>query len=473
MKNKTSRLNQPASKSSREEQTRPNRLPQSVQVISGLMLVLVALTAPLIAQSVSQQFVPFTSFLAATKAASSGDYVGQPANQVQDATAFETMRQHILTMYQGVEVNHSFVLDSSHFDCIPVEQQPTVRLLGLKGIAATPPQSMLAPPSIAGAQAAGLPVQSASQLDPKKPFDNFGNSVVCEASTIPMRRLTLEEMTHFPTLQAFFQKGPDGAGQAVGSGQASPQVAATHKYSYTLQNVSNLGGNSNLNVWSPYVNTSAGEVFSLSQEWYVGGSGTSLPGEQTAEVGWQNYPSKYGNESSRLFIYWTADGYTKTGCYNLDCPAFVQTADSGDLGAGFSNYSTFGGAQYDFGAEYYLYEGNWWLAIQGTWIGYYPGSIYHGGQLASHATEIEYGTEGVGTTLWPAEGSGDWSSTGFGYAAYQRNVFYLNTSAAGIWATLTPEDPSPACYSISGPYSSSSSGWTVYFYEGGPGGSGC
>ncbi|MGC9947142.1 MAG: neprosin family prolyl endopeptidase [Bryobacteraceae bacterium] len=441
------------------------------RAVLGSMCALVAVTVPMNAQTLPQQFVPFKDFLASTQSASSTDYVGLHANQVQDAAAFETMRQHILTMYQGAQVNHSFVLDSSQFDCIPVEQQPTVRILGLKSIAPQPPQSMLAPLSSPGNDAAAP--KSASQLDPAKPFDEFGNSVACEAGTIPMRRLTLDEMTRFPTLQQFFQKGPNGAGRAPGSDLANPQVAATHKYSFTYQNVNNLGGNSNLNLWSPYVNTSAGEVFSLSQEWYVGGSGTGLPGEQTAEVGWQNYPSKYGSQSSRLFIYWTADGYNTTGCYNLDCAAFVQVADNGDLGAGFSNYSAFGGAQYEFTAEYYLYESNWWLAIQGTWIGYYPGSVYHGGQLASHATEIEYGTEGVGTTLWPAEGSGDWSTTGFGYAAYQRNLFYLNTSAAGIWDTLTPQDPSPKCYSISGPYSSTSSGWTVYFYEGGPGGSGC
>ncbi len=496
MKNKTFRPNQSANNRSLQEQgsqveatgeaSGQTALSQSIQdlkrkiaktmthpVIFGLMFVLVMLNVPLNAQSAPQQFVPFKDFLASTEAASSSNYLGQGANQVRDAAAFEAMRQHILTMYQAVEVSHSFLLDSSHFDCIPTVQQPTVRILGLKSIASPPPQSMLAPPSSAGDGTSEVPVKSASQLDPGKLFDEFGNSVVCEANTIPMRRLTLEEMTRFPTLQQFFQKGPDGAGKALGSDLTNPLIAATHKYSYTLQSVNNLGGNSNLNLWSPYVNTSAGEIFSLSQEWYVGGSGTKLPGEQTAEVGWQNYPAKYNSESSKLFIYWTADGYTTTGCYNLDCAAFVQVADSGDLGAGFSNYSALGGAQYEFVAQYYLFNGNWWLGIQGTWIGYYPGSIYHGGQLASHATEIEFGTEGVGTTLWPPEGSGDASSKAFGYAAYQRNLFYLNTSATSIWDSLTPEDPSPKCYSISGPYSSSSSGWTVYFYEGGPGGSGC
>jgi hypothetical protein len=54
----------------------------------------------------------------------------------------------------------------------------------------------------------------------------------------------------------------------------------------------------------------------------VGGNGSTL---QTAEVGWQVYPQKYGNSYPTLFIYWTADGYNRTGCYNLDCSAFIQT----------------------------------------------------------------------------------------------------------------------------------------------------
>jgi hypothetical protein len=237
-----------------------------------------------------------------------------------------------------------------------------------------------------------------------------------------------------------------------------------------MQQVNNLGGNSNLNLWSPYVNTSWGEIFSLSQEWYAGGSGTSL---QTAEVGWQNYPAKYGSQNSRLFIYWTADDYTKTGCYNLDWPGFVQISNLGILGGGFTEYSTYGGPQYEFSAQYYLYQGNWWLAIQGTWIGYYPSSIYRGGQLARNAQIIEFGTESVGTAVWPAEGSGYWPMAGWESAAYQRNLFYIGLSGGDVWDTLVGYDPSRACYNTSGPFFSSSPNWGVYFYEGGPGGPGC
>jgi hypothetical protein len=437
----------------------------------GVILVLMVLNGRLNAQSGPRQFVPFRDFVAVTTAAQAGDYLGQPASRVQDAASFEEMRHHILTLYEGVEVTHSFILDSDHIDCVPIEQQPSVRILGIKHIASPPPLSTL-PPSGGDDEVEETAAYSATQLDPERPFDEFGNSVVCEAKTIPMRRLTLEEMTRFPTLREFFQKGPDGAGQAIEPEQATPLVTATHKYSYTYQNVNNLGGNAALNVWSPYVKTSSGEIFSLSQEWYVGGSGT---GFQTAEVGWQNCPAKYGNENSRLFIFWTPNNYNTAGpgCYNLDCAAFVQTADKGILGGAFSNYSTVGGTQYDFTAQYKLYQGNWWLFYQGTAIGYYPGSLYKGGQLTKHATTIEFGTESVGTTVWPPEGSGNWSSTGFGKAAYQRDLFYINTSSTSVWDTLKASDPSPKCYSISGPYYSTSSGWGWYFYEGGPGGSGC
>ena len=93
--------------------------------------------------------------------------------------------------------------------------------------------------------------------------------------------------------------------------------------------------------------------------------------------------------------------------------------------------------------------------------------------MAHNAQLIEYGTESVGSTWYPPEGSGNWASSGWSYAAYQRNLFYINLSATTVWDSLTPAMPSPGCYSISGPYFSSSSGWGIYFYEGGPGGTGC
>ena len=431
------------------------------QMIFSVIFLAAMLSGRLSAQSGVTEFVSFRDFINRTTTANPNEYVARPDSRLRDAAAFEEMRQHILAMYGGVEVSHSFVLDSSHFDCIPIDQQPAFRIRGIKSIASPPPQSILAKPANANLPAA---IRPAVQLDPEKPFDQFGNSVYCEEHTIPMRRITLDTMAHFPTVHDFFAKHPDGSQQFPSQAPTTLQ----HKYSLAVQNVNNLGGNSNLNIWSPYVNVLLGEVFSLSQEWYAGGSGSGL---QTEEVGWIVYPAMFGDEKPHFFIFSTPDNYA-TGCWNSTCGDFIQVAGGGILGASFTP-STFGGTQYDFSAEYYLYQGNWWLAYQGTWIGYYPGSMYHGGQNTKYAQTIEFGTESVGSTLWPPEGSGQWSSAGFGYAAYQRNLWYFNTSASRVWDSLTAVQLSPYCYTISGPYSSRSSGWTRYFYEGGPGGSGC
>ena len=414
------------------------------------------------AEAAPTQFVPFSTFIDQTMAATPGDFQSRPDSRVKDAAAFEAMRQHILNMYQGAEVNHSFVLDSSHYDCVPIGQQPAVRRYGLSKIATPPLQSILE--QTADPAEVVKPVSQGTENG----FDAFGNSVQCEQNTVPMRRITLDTTTRFETLQQFFQKGPNEQAPSQTNNHPGAPGGAQHKYSFTYQNANNFGGNSNLNVWNPYVNTSKGEVFSLSQEWYVGGSGS---GTQTEEVGWVVYPGMFNDENPHFFIFSTPDDYN-SGCWNNSCGDFVQVADSGLLGATLSPVSTFGGTQYEISARYYFYQGNWWLAEQGTWVGYYPGSLYGNGQNSKYAQTIEFGTEGVGTTVWPPEGSGDWPSKGFGYAAYQRNLYYTNTSDNGIWDSLTKDIPSPKCYSITGPFSGSGA-WTVYFYEGGPGGKGC
>jgi len=183
------------------------------------------------------------------------------------------------------------------------------------------------------------------------------------------------------------------------------------------------------------------------------------------------YPGMFGDENPHFFIFSTPDGYA-TGCWDNTCGDFVVVNDGGVIGASLSPISTLDGAQYEFSSQYQLYQGNWWVSFQGTFIGYYPGSMCNGGQNTRHAQKIAFGTEGVGTTVWPPEGSGQWPSKGYKYAAYQRDLFFINESQDGIWDSLTPSIPSPECYSIGGPFSGTGA-WTVYFYEGGPGGKGC
>jgi hypothetical protein len=432
--------------------------------IAVVSVSLLATFTPAFAQQV-ERFVPFDNFIQNVAQAASGEYLGRPGNKVQDAAALDQMRHHILTMYDGVHVSNSFVLDNQHIDCVPIDEQPSVRLGSVKTIATPPPASALAGPS---QNASARSTKLTSQFSPGQPFDKFGNHIGCSEGSIPMRRITLEEMSHFSNLKAFFDKGPNGVGRTPqGDGFKAP-VASAHKYAYTYQYVDNLGGSSTLNVWRPYVNPLV-DLFSLSQEWYSGGTGDST---QTAEVGWQKFPSKYGRNISALFVYYTADNYNKTGCYNLDCVAFVQTNNSWTLGGGFPSYSVTGGAQYEVDVQYYLSGGNWWLSVGGTWVGYYPGTLYGSGQMASNAQSIEFGGETVnldGQNCWPLMGSGEFANKGYTHAAYQSNIWYRDTNSSTWWAGLTKYEPSPFCYTIGGPILEDG----TYFYFGGPGGSGC
>jgi hypothetical protein len=129
------------------------------------------------AQTVPAKFVAFNGFLRAVKQANADKFLASPDSKVVDAPSFEEMRQHILTLYRGVHVNHSYVLGPQTFDCIPVDEQPSVRLLGLNRIAPAPP---------------------AGSSNPSQ----------------PMRRVTPEELSHFRTLREFFKKGPIEAGSA-------------------------------------------------------------------------------------------------------------------------------------------------------------------------------------------------------------------------------------------------------------------
>ncbi|MCU1294641.1 MAG: hypothetical protein JWP08_3491, partial [Bryobacterales bacterium] len=370
-------------------------------------------------------------------------------------------------MYDGLQVTHSYVLGSQTFDCVPTGQQPAVRALNLKTIASEPPSSAFADRLGIRPRA---PEAKLLQVPAGKTKDEFDNTLGCEAQTIPMRRITLEQLSHFKNLQEFFQKGPNGSGHAPEPGKVAAPDAFSHKYSYAYQYVNNLGDTTSINLWRPYVYTDIGEIFSLAQSWTIGQSSGPV---QTAEVGWQNYPALYGTENPVLFIYWTADGYQNTGCYNLDCGAFVQVNHSVAIGGSFdpSVYSVSDGHQNEIQVEYYLYQGNWWLMVNGTWIGYYPGSLYNGGQLSNYANLIEFGGESVGSTVWPAEGSGLWANSGYTYAAYQRLLYYIDTTNVSQWDSLTTATPSPSCYSITTPAFNSDSG--TYFYFGGPGGASC
>ncbi len=418
-------------------------------------------------------YMPFDKFLAGVEEASYETYSDQPDSRVVDAQSFEAMRAHILRMYDGAETRSSFVVEGQTFDCIIVDTQPTVRLLGLDTVEREAPTgSSATEPGGGEAPGEGTSLESPLTLGNQ---DAFGNDIACEEGAIPMARLTLETMTRFATLDDFFGKGPGGAGELPTdeTGEIQPEGdSTTHKYAYARRNdLDNFGGNSWLNLWNP----TGG--FSLSQQWYAGGSGST---QQTVEGGWVVYETKFNTKQAVLFIFYTADNYQKAKCYNLDCAAFVQTNNHWYLGGPWSSYSATGATQWGFELQWKLFHGNWWLFLKGPGsyeaVGYYPTSIFSGGQLSKNATEITYGGETAGTKPYPQMGSGAFANQGWQRAAFQNTIFYIprdEDDGTGVWADLTANEPSPGCYTIDLVPASSGGSWGTYFFFGGPGGNGC
>jgi Neprosin len=386
-------------------------------------------------------FTSFSEFVASLTTTKREDYAAKPSTKVASDAAFAEIKRHLIKRYEDVTVTHSFADENGQiFDCIPVRQQPS-----LKGTDTTVAEA----PDLPTPQTHGdaSPVQPPLRSDRT---DMHGNAMCCPPGTIPVRRITIEEMTRFESLNAFFLKSP---------------LEAVHKYAHASQTVDNLGGSSAINVWDPAVGS---QTFSLSQQWYVAGSPV-----QTVETGWQVYPAHYGKTKPVLFIYWTPDGYRTggPGCYNLDGPGFVQTGNSWHLGGALSPISVAGGEQYEVTIAYYLSQGKWWLYVGGDALGYYPTTLFGSGPMASHATYIDFGGETVDKTAWPPMGSGAFASAGFRQAAYQRAIEYFPINGGSQSAQLAMAQPSPNCYTID--LQSGQAPWSEYFYFGGPGGANC
>src|SRR5579872_7017665 len=314
--------------------------------------------------------VPHPEFIKDLDSAQYDAYKADPRVKVRSPAHFKEMQSHIKHMYHGVTVESSFVdAAGSVFDCIPIEQQPSLHRHGRTTIAKAPDISNLLPPDHARHEQSGAQIQP--QLSPDKK-DRHGNMMGCPPGTIPMRRLTLDQLSRYETLQDFFRKtAPTVMVQQRPSAPDTTNESNNHRYAYANQTVDNVGGHSILNVWQPQVVT-PNQRMSLSQKWYSAGSGAST---QTAEVGWQVLPDKYGHSLPVLFIYWTPDNYT-TGNYNLDNPAFVQTNPAWAIGGALGPVSTDGAQQYEIEIIYYLSGGNWWLYLGGSSsanaVGYYP-----------------------------------------------------------------------------------------------------
>lgn len=139
------------------------------------------------------------AFLDSLQSARHSEYAARAANRVAHEAAFSEMQAHILELYEQVEAPHSFVDESGAiFDCIPIEQQPSLRG-SAEEVPSAPDLLPLGPepPSDAAATRGGQDdrsdVLAGSPLSSGR-TDWYGNVMQCPEGTIPMRRVTLEDL---------------------------------------------------------------------------------------------------------------------------------------------------------------------------------------------------------------------------------------------------------------------------------------
>lgn len=359
----------------------------------------------------------------------------QAGAKVSDELAFTEMKRYLFNRYNGLTVLRTVQQQGKLFDCILRAQQPGLRDGG----------ALASPPSLPGAPAA----PAAATLAVKVAADQR-----CDAGTVPLERLDLAAMVAYPDLTTFLhrQKAPRGAPSR--SAPRPPAVSANgHYYSSAFIDTAGIavtGGGALLNVWDPAM-PAANDVQSISQIWLAG---NSARGTETVEVGWEEQPPAGWGSKPIIFVYSTQDGYNQTGCHNLDCADFVQTSATNILGAmPPSGFSVAGGKQTTLAVEFQRNtDGNWWVRIDGEWIGYYKANLYAGDLArASATTSFSAGGETSTGDHLPstAMGSGQFANAGYRKAAFQANHFYrdagLNTYAV---QRLNVGIDNPACYTM-------------------------
>jgi hypothetical protein len=151
-----------------------------------------------------KEFVPFQTFYEDTQRATFGRYAMMTGNAVANYVDFAEMQNHILSMYEGVEVKNSFVLGNDHIDCVDVNTQPSLRQNGQQIPLAKPPPHPANTGDEWGRRLAGK--HSVLPLLSEQKKDAYGNVQFCEEGFIPIRRITLDELTRYQTLSDFFNK---------------------------------------------------------------------------------------------------------------------------------------------------------------------------------------------------------------------------------------------------------------------------
>ncbi|CAN7007651.1 unnamed protein product [Brassica oleracea var. botrytis] len=220
-----------------------------------------------------------------------------------------------------------------------------------------------------------------------------------------------------------------------------------------------------VNVWKPEEVRS--NEFSLAQTWLASGHGANI---NTIEAGLQVYPDIYGDNNTRLFVFWTVTDAYKNGCYNTKCPGFVQKSSLITVGGAYNTVSQYDGVQYELSVLIWKSGENWWLRVGEELVGYWPGALFT--SLGDGATRVQWGGEIVnvktgGKHTITDMGSGHFADEGVKKASYFRNIMTVDGTNTLTEKGIFPKTTNDNCYNIKA--GDGGTAWGLNFFFGGPG----
>ncbi|KAI4316558.1 hypothetical protein L6164_024531 [Bauhinia variegata] len=218
----------------------------------------------------------------------------------------------------------------------------------------------------------------------------------CPQGTIPIRRIRKKQLLKAHSIEDYGRKKPSIFHQTA---QLNRDLDSFVRENYSKAMLfavgfRYLGAKADFLVFNPYVETE--DEYSTTQVALFNGGSYD---HECVEAGWAVNPGVYGDKTTRLFVYWTADGSNTTGCFDLTCPGFVQTSNEIALGAAISPISLPG----DLGPSMtiYIYKdpvtSNWWVQYGEKDIGYWPPELFQ--DIRYNAESVEWAGEVYSTRV--------------------------------------------------------------------------
>ncbi|CAK8538009.1 unnamed protein product [Lathyrus sativus] len=244
----------------------------------------------------------------------------------------------------------------------------------------------------------------------------------CPTGSVPIKRTTKDDLIRG---KSYFNNG------------LVDQIHGNH-YAEVISNPHNYKSYNGVSGTTSVYNLNVKNDQSSSAVIYIrnGPDSTSYIG-----MGWHIAPELYNDHDTHLYAVWTADNFKNTGCFNVQCPGFVQTSKEDYLGGKIGSTSVYGGAMVEMTLSISQdpETKNWVLSNEKEKLGYYPASLFPN---MGEAHQVGWGgrtsTRKGGPS--PQMGSGYFPDNVFTHASYFRDVSFQVESRGSIFPFVKDVD---------------------------------